>query len=90
MKFITIIEGAYALLHSGGVYRQVELYARGDAVYAKYGGGFVRLGTGGTTSAPKVKWSVFDVGETAIITEKNGSAPKYEGTNTVASVEAAE
>lgn len=79
MTFFTIITGATALIHTGGVYRQTNLYARGQSVYAKYGAGFIKLGIGGATSAPKVRWSEFDPGETAIITEKPGNPPRYEG-----------
>lgn len=82
MSYFSIITGASALVHSGGVYRQSDLYARGSAVYAKYGAGFIKLSTGGATSAPKVRWADFVAGETAIITEKPGSAPQYEGEQT--------
>lgn len=79
MTYFTIITGASALVHAGGVYRQADLYARGTAVYAKYGAGFIKMGIGGATSAPKVRWAAFDAGETAIITEKPGTQPTYEG-----------
>lgn len=90
MHFFTQITGAMALIHSGGVYRQTDLYARADAVYAKYGAGYIRLGIGGATSAPRVKWAEFDAGETAITTERPGTAPKYEGEREGAVMEAAE
>lgn len=78
MNFFTVITDAQAILHSRGVYRQVPLYARGEKVYAKYGGGFVRLSIGGATSSPNVKWAEYDPG-VGIITEKTGAAPVYEG-----------
>lgn len=90
MTFFTIIQGASALINSGGVYTQSELYARADGIYAKKGSGFIRLGIGGATSAPRVKWAEIQNGETAIITEKYGSAPKYEGERKTARMEAAE
>lgn len=90
MTYFTIITGASALVHSGGVYRQTDLYARGKAIYAKYGAGFIKIGIGGATSAPKVRWADYDPGETAIITEKPGNAPQYEGEHEGDRLEAAE
>lgn len=78
MEFFTIITDAQAILHSRGVYRQVPLYARGEKVYAKYGGGFVRLSTGGSTSAMNVRWFEFDPGH-GIIEDRDGAAPVYLG-----------
>jgi hypothetical protein len=76
MTYFTEIAGASALIHSGGVYRQTTLYARGDAIYAKHGAGYIRLGIGGATSAPKIRWAEFDAGELAEISEMDGTAPK--------------
>ena len=78
MDYFTIINGATALVHSGGIYQQVDLYARGDSVYAKRGAGFIKLGIGGATSALKVRWAEYDQGDTATISEKRGCAPKLE------------
>ena len=60
MQFFTIITDAKAIIHSRGVYRQVDLYLRGDRVFAKHGAGFVRLNAGGTTSAPNIRWAEID------------------------------
>lgn len=90
MAYFTIITGASALVHTGGVYRQTDLYARGTAVYAKYSAGFIKLGIGGATSAPRTRWADFDAGETAIITENPGTAPQYEGEREGKALEAAE
>lgn len=51
-----VIEGAQAVLHSSGVYRQVKLYRRLKGVYAKWGGGFIRLSPDNGTSIPYVSW----------------------------------
>ena len=56
-----IIEGAQVILRSRGVYFQRELYYRGDRLFAKHGGGFVRLGQDGTTSAPAISWEHLDI-----------------------------
>lgn len=55
-----VIDGAQAILCSKGVYRQVALYRREDRVYAKWGSGFVRLGSDGGTSVPHVSWRAID------------------------------
>ena len=51
-----IIEGAQVILRSRGVYFQRELYYRGDRMFAKHGGGYIRLGPDDSTSAPAVSW----------------------------------
>jgi hypothetical protein len=60
MQFFTIIPDAQAIVHSRGVYRQVPLYQRGNTIYAKHGGGYIRLSRGGGTSHPNVKWADID------------------------------
>ncbi len=52
----TKIEGENAILLSGGVYQQVDVYERLGALYAKCGGGFVRLYSNGNTSKPTTKF----------------------------------
>ena len=56
-----IIEGAQVILRSRGVYFQRELYYRGDRLFAKHGGGYVRLGPDESTSAPAVSWETMDI-----------------------------
>jgi hypothetical protein len=57
--FHKIPEGQVILLASG-VYKQVDVYTRGEKVYAAHAGGFIRLcakhGDFGGTSKPKVSW----------------------------------
>ncbi len=53
------IEGSVAIVRSGIYHKQLELYARGDRVFVKLSGGFVRItanfgGEYGTTE-PKTK-----------------------------------
>lgn len=79
MEYFSIITGATVLIHTNGVYRQADLYARGSAIYAKVGNGFIKIGIGGATSTPRTRWAEFDAGEAAIITEKPGCAPVLEG-----------
>lgn len=54
-----IIDGAQVILVSKGVYRQSNVYARGNVrrLFAKYGSGYVSLikhGSSGGTSIPNV------------------------------------
>jgi hypothetical protein len=52
MGFFTQIEGEAAILVQKGVYKQVDLYRRDGALYAKASGGFIKLfADGSTTSA---------------------------------------
>ena len=56
MKHFHIIEDTQIIMRSRGVFRQVAMYRRGVDLYAKHGGGFVRLMARGGTSAPNVSW----------------------------------
>lgn len=51
------VEGAVCILRSKGVFKQVDVFVRGDALYAKWGGGFIglRRHENGTT-VPTVRW----------------------------------
>lgn len=76
MHFINKIEGATAWLKNNGVFRQVDLYRRGDNIYAAYGGGYVRLSISGATSHPKVTWVEADPGE-AHLELRDGRMPRF-------------
>jgi hypothetical protein len=61
MNLFHRIDDAQAIVRSkGGVFKQAELYSRGDRLYVKHGGGFVRVdgkvvsGNGWGTSSPAV------------------------------------
>lgn len=56
-----VIDDAAVILRSRGVFRQVKVYRRGDALYAGQGNGFVRLYKGGGTSVPSLSWDDMDV-----------------------------
>ena len=47
MEYFTVIPEGQAIMVSRGVYRQVPIYVRGGKVYARHGGGYVRLIQGG-------------------------------------------
>ena len=49
------LEGDCAVIVEGGVYKQADLYARNGFLFAKAGGGFVRLYADGSTSKPKCR-----------------------------------
>lgn len=54
MDLFHIIDDAFAVLRSKGVYRQAKLYWRGPQLYAAWGGGFIRILKHGGTSNPNV------------------------------------
>jgi hypothetical protein len=56
-----IIDEAAVILRQRGVFRQVKVYRRGDALFAGHGNGFVRLYKGGGTSAPNLAWDDMEV-----------------------------
>lgn len=49
------LEGEVAILVSNGTYYQVPLYTRGGWLFAKWGGGFIRLMKDGSTTRAKVR-----------------------------------
>lgn len=48
-------EGACAILIENGVYKQVPVYTRNGFLYAKIGGGFVRLNNDNSTTKAKMR-----------------------------------
>lgn len=62
MKFFTEIPGT-ALLQCQGSYREAKIFARKDRLYAKSGGGLVRLNQGGATSVKNMRWAEIEVDE---------------------------
>ena len=57
MDFFTAISEGQGIIHARGVYRQVALFERKGRVYARHGGGYVRLIQGGSTSSPNIRWA---------------------------------
>lgn len=64
-KLFHKIDDAQVVLSRGGVYKQVAVFRRFDGkehgLYAAVSGGYVRLGGGGGTSAPRVSWLDLDM-----------------------------
>jgi hypothetical protein len=58
------VEDCQTILFSGGVYRQTDVYVRQvkdeQNLYAKYGGGYVRLLSANGTSHPKITWQYIE------------------------------
>jgi hypothetical protein len=48
-------EGDVAVIVAGGVFKQVDLYSRDGYLFAKFGGGFIRLMQDGSTSKAKCR-----------------------------------
>lgn len=55
MSFFKQVEGEAAILVNNGIYTQVDLYERDGYLFAKHGGGFVRLMADGSTSRAKLR-----------------------------------
>lgn len=56
-----IIEDAYVVLKTKGVFHQKKVYRYGPRLFAAYGAGFIRLGGSGATSAPNVSYENLDI-----------------------------
>lgn len=78
MNFISKIDNAFAWMKRGGVYQQAELYRRGEQIFAKFGGGYVRLSASGATSAPRIIWQEIDTGANDQIVLRDGHAPAWQ------------
>lgn len=74
-----VIEGAQAILLSGGVFKQVKIYRRGKHIYAAHGGGFIRLENFNGTSHPRTTWREIDAGDNEHIEIDGNNAPKWKG-----------
>lgn len=56
-----VIQDAQVVLRSKGTYYQRPVFRRGDRLYAKHGGGFIRLGGGDATSQPGISYETLDL-----------------------------
>lgn len=54
MDLFHVVDDAFVILRSRGVYKQAKLYKRGNEFYAGFGGGYVRLLKHNGTSNPNV------------------------------------
>ena len=57
----TAIQGSVVLFRHKFVYKQSEGYTRGDKLYIKACGGFVRMKENGDTSHPDIVWQETDI-----------------------------
>lgn len=55
MSLFKQLEGETAVLVENGVYKQTDLFTRNGGLFAKAGGGFVRLYADGSTSKAKCR-----------------------------------
>lgn len=90
MRFLTELEGAFGWLGQKGVYRQVPLFRRGTAIFAKWGAGYIRLRASGATSTPSVVWHELDGGDLYWVITRPMKDPAYEDRATSDSAIAAE
>jgi len=55
MAFFKHVEGESAVIVTSGIYKQVDVYMRNGALYAKDGGGFIRLYADGATTKARTR-----------------------------------
>ena len=79
MKLFHIIEDTQVIKRSRGVFSQVPLFRRGSELFAKHGGGFIRLMARGTTSTPNVSWIDMDDHREVVKTGGHCNAPVCKG-----------
>lgn len=60
MDLFSLVEAGKAIISDRGVYQQVEVYERGEMLFAAYRKGFVRLLSRGLTTVPHVKWDAIE------------------------------
>lgn len=80
MEHFNIVDHCQCILLSRGVYKQAQVYRLGNVLFAKNGGGFVRLLAGGGTSVTHVSWKDMDISIAPV--EKTGghiNAPRWVG-----------
>lgn len=63
MKYFSQLEGEQAIVRAGGVFKQVDLYTRGEdnVLFVKVGSGYMRLLDNHKTSHPKTFWDEMSV-----------------------------
>lgn len=66
------IEGAKAITHSRGIYKQVDVYHRCNMIYVAHGGGFIGAYDHGGTTHPNVRVDTFITDEGTVITPRPG------------------
>lgn len=57
-----ILNDAFVILRSKGVYRQAKVYERKGLLYAQHGNGFIGISASGGTSLPNVRVEDYDLG----------------------------
>lgn len=57
MRLFHVIEGHFAILRRGGVFRQAKLFYRGGYLFAAHGSGFIGLRGSGGTTVPSISWT---------------------------------
>ena len=69
MNYFSIITEGQIVVRKNGSYFQRDIYVRGGLIYAKHGGGYVKLLKGGATTVPTIKWDELDCGQGDCIEE---------------------
>ncbi len=67
MHLFTKIEDGFAHLYSKGVTREVPIFELNNLIYAKYGGGYIRLRGRNGTSVASVTWDDIHPGDGSFV-----------------------
>lgn len=78
MDYVQEIPNATAWVRKSGVYRQANLFRRGDTLFIDQGAGFVRLHSSGATSVPSLVWLDIDPGPDHKLVDNDLKAPEIE------------
>lgn len=60
MSLFTVVNDAFVITRSKGVFRQSKVYHRDGLLYAGYGNGFVQLRRDNATSLPNMTWDYIE------------------------------
>lgn len=60
MSLFTVVNDAFVVTRSKGVFRQSKVYHRNGLLYAGYGSGFVQLRDDNATSVPTMTWDYIE------------------------------
>jgi hypothetical protein len=60
MALFSVVNDAFVVLRSRGVFRQSKVFQRDGRLYAGYGNGFVQLRRDNATSVPTMTWDYIE------------------------------
>jgi len=70
MEFFTAIPDAKAVIHRGGIYKEVDLFHMNQEIYAKKGSAYIKLHHNRATSRRATYWKTLHIPEGVIGTRQ--------------------